>query len=67
MAPGDIVERLAGHRTLGKAPREELAWLAAHGTICEYAAGEVLSSRTAPVAGLFAILTGRVAFFMDRP
>src|SRR5512143_3041605 len=27
----ELVERLATHKTLGPAPREELEWLAAHG------------------------------------
>src|SRR4051812_34929346 len=29
----DLVERLAQHKTLRSAPREELEWLAAHGTV----------------------------------
>ena len=28
MITSDLVDRLAGHKTLGAAPREELAWLA---------------------------------------
>ncbi len=31
MTATDLVDRLANHRTVGAAPREELEWLAAHG------------------------------------
>ena len=40
-----VVERLAGHRTLGSAPRRELEWLAAHGEIRHFAVGENLAPR----------------------
>ena len=63
---GDLVERLARHKTIGTAPREELAWLAAHGTIRQLAAGDVLSTQGAPVTGLFVLLSGRVAIYLDR-
>jgi signal transduction histidine kinase len=62
----DLVERLAGHTTLGAAPREELAWLASHGSLRHLDEGEVLSAKGVPVAGLFVVLTGHVAIFVDR-
>ena len=33
MTSSEVLERLAEHRTLGKAPRHELEWLATHGEI----------------------------------
>ena len=66
MTATDLVERLAGHRTVGAAPREELAWLAAHGSLRHLDEGEVLSAKGAPVSGLFIVLTGHVAIFIDR-
>ena len=33
VTPADLVEQLARHATLGAAPRAELEWLAAHGTL----------------------------------
>ena len=33
MTAPDLVDRLAAHKLLGAAPREELAWLAAHGSL----------------------------------
>ena len=62
----DIVDRLAGHKTLGAAPREELAWLATHGSLRQMDAGEVLTAKSAKVDGLFVLLTGRIAIFVNR-
>jgi hypothetical protein len=44
MTATDLVDRLATHRTLGAAPREELAWLAAHGSVRQMNAGDVLTA-----------------------
>ncbi len=62
----DIIERLANHKTLGSAPREELAWLAANSTLRKLEIGEVLSKKGALVAGMFVLFAGRVALFVDR-
>ena len=62
----DLVDRLAAHRTLATAPREELAWLAAHGSLRRLAPDEVLTRKGEPVTGLFIVLTGRLAIFLDR-
>jgi signal transduction histidine kinase len=62
----DLIERLTQHKTLGSAPREELAWLAEHGFLRRLSAGEVLSAKGHPVVGLFVILSGRLALFVDR-
>ena len=62
----EIIDRLAEHKTLGTAPREELAWLAAHGTLRKLEAGEVLSHKGIPVDGLYVVLSGHVTLFVDR-
>ncbi len=62
----DLVDRLAEHRTLGAAPREELAWLASHGVVRHLNEGDVLTAKGTPVEGLFVLLTGHVAIFVDR-
>jgi signal transduction histidine kinase len=62
----DLVDRLAGHQTLGPAPREELAWLASHGSLRHLDEGEVLAANGAPVGELFVVLTGKLAIFVDR-
>jgi signal transduction histidine kinase len=66
MTSTELIERLLAHQTLGAAPREELVWLATHGSIRSLAAGDVLTSKGAKVEGLFVVLSGRVAIFVDR-
>jgi signal transduction histidine kinase len=61
-----MVERLAAHKTVGSAPREELEWLVKHGSPRTLAPGDVLSTKGVPVSGLFIFLTGHVAIFIDR-
>jgi len=59
MTEQELVDRLAQHRTLGKATRPELEWLVAHGTVREIQAGEILSHKGEQVEGLFIVLSGR--------
>lgn len=62
----NLIERLAAHRTLGSAPRVELEWLAAHGALRSLAAGDLLSVKGHQVEGLYIVLGGRIALFIDR-
>jgi len=62
----ELVDRLAAHRTIGSAPREELEWIAAHGRIRSLAAGELLSSHQRAVEGLYFVLSGLVTIHVDR-
>lgn len=66
MTPTDLVDRLAAHKTLGRAAREELAWLASRGSLRQLNAGDVLTSKGQPVEGLFVVLSGRIAIYVDR-
>jgi signal transduction histidine kinase len=66
MTATDIVDQLTEHKTLGSAPREELAWLASHGAVRHLNAGDVLTAKGATVEGLFVVLTGHIAIFVDR-
>ncbi len=66
MTTSYLFERLLEHKTLGPAPREELAWLAAHGALRKLAPGEVLSHKGFPVEGLFVLLSGHVSLSIDR-
>jgi signal transduction histidine kinase len=63
----DLIDRLVAHKTLGAAPREELAWVASHGTLENIELGEVVSSRDRPVMSLFIVLAGHIAIFVDGP
>jgi len=62
----DLVDRLTEHKTLGAAPREELAWLASHGTLQHFNVGDAVAVKGQPVEGLFVIFTGDIAHFADR-
>jgi signal transduction histidine kinase len=62
----NLIDRLAAHKTVGKAPVAELEWLAAHGSLRTLNEGEILTAKGVPVAGLFVILSGHVAIFVDR-
>ena len=62
----ELIDRLAGHATLGQAPREELAWLAAHASLRHLAEGDLLAATGQPVEGLFIIASGHLAIFIDR-
>jgi len=66
LTASDLLERLVAHKTLGAAPREELAWLVSHGSLRRLEEGDVLSAKGAPVTGLFVVLTGHLAIFIDR-
>jgi signal transduction histidine kinase len=61
-----LVDRLAGHRTLGGAPRRELEWLAAHGTLVHYAAGDLLARRDEVPTIMVIMLSGGGAVYIDR-
>lgn len=69
-AAGDqgILERLQSHRTLGSAPREELAWLAARGTLRRFEAGEVMVSKGQETGdnGIWVIFSGHITVYVDR-
>jgi signal transduction histidine kinase len=66
MKATELVDRLAEHKTLGVAPREELAWLASHGTLRQLGAGEVLTAKGARVEGMFVVLSGQIDISVDR-
>jgi signal transduction histidine kinase len=62
----DLVEQLAAHKTLGGAPRRELEWLVAHGSIRSFEKNEVVSAKGGTVEGLYVVLSGRIAIYVDR-
>jgi hypothetical protein len=45
MPAANLVDRLAGHKTVGAAPREELIWLASRGTLRQMHPGQVLTAK----------------------
>ncbi len=66
MTTTEIVDLLSAHQTVGSAPREELEWLAAHGTLRTFAEGDVMTHKGATVDGMFIILSGHIVIFVNR-
>ena len=66
VSPETVVARLAEHRTIGSAPKDELFWLATHGELIQFAAGDVLASPLGPVAGMYILLSGRISLHLIR-
>jgi signal-transduction protein with cAMP-binding, CBS, and nucleotidyltransferase domain len=62
----ELLDQLAAHRTLGSAPREELEWLAANGTLRHLNTGDVLSAKNDRVEGMYIVLSGHISIFVDR-
>jgi signal transduction histidine kinase len=62
----DLIDRLAAHKALGSAPREELEWLAAHGSIRTLAVGDVLTPKGTQAEVMAIVLDGHVAIYVDR-
>jgi signal transduction histidine kinase len=70
----EVVRRLKDHRMLGQAPETELRWMAAHGVLRVYDAGELFvaagqdagSATTLAIEGLHVVLTGHLAIYVDR-
>src|SRR4249919_2007484 len=66
MDDSDLVARLAQHRTIGAAPREELVWLAAHGALYHTTRGESLTQTASMWDRLAIVLSGHIAIYVDR-
>jgi signal transduction histidine kinase len=62
----DLLEQLCAHATLGSAPRHELEWLVAHGTVQDYPEGGVLTHKGEQALALYIVLSGHVVIFVDR-
>ena len=61
-----LTERLAAHRTIGGAPGDQLAWLVAHGRLCRFEAGAVVTTHGGPVDGLYLVLSGHLSIHVNR-
>jgi signal transduction histidine kinase len=66
MADSDIVERFARHRMLSVAPRNELAWLAAHGCLRTVECGEKITENRDYFDQMIVVLSGHIAISIDR-
>src|SRR5262245_50988207 len=66
MADPHLVDRLAAHRTIGKAPRAELEWLADHGYLARYEPGDITTTLAELIQSLWIMLDGRMSIRVDR-
>jgi len=66
MTTEELVTVLANHRTIGKAPRQELEWIAAHGTLRQLQPGDVVAAKMEVVDALYILLSGRLSHHLDR-
>jgi len=62
----ELVDRLALHRTVGKAPREELVWIAENGSPRRFEQGEMINSHTAVVQRLHILFNGHFSIYVNR-
>ena len=63
---GNLLARLAAHRAVGRAPRAELEWLVAHGTLERYEPGALVARKGEPVDALYIILKGHISHLTDQ-
>jgi len=63
---GDLLSRLQAHRAFAQVPREELEWLAAHGTLERLEPGSMIARKGEPVEALYVILNGHVSHLTDQ-
>jgi len=61
-----LIARLQAHRAFQSVPREELEWLAAHGTLERCDTGDLIAKKGEPVEALYVILSGHVSHFTDQ-
>jgi signal transduction histidine kinase len=61
-----LVDRLATHRLLSSAPREELAWIAAHARARNFTQGELAFREGQPLDTLWIVLTGHLSLRVNR-
>jgi signal transduction histidine kinase len=62
----DLIDQLSQHQTLATAPREELEWLASHGTLRHLEENGILTPKGMVVEGMYVLLEGRIAIYLDR-
>jgi len=62
----DLIDRLSTHRTLGSAPADQIAWIAAHGVLRQLQPGDILTAKDGQVEGLHIVLNGHLTIYVDR-
>jgi signal transduction histidine kinase len=60
------LDRLSGHRTIAKAPPDEIAWVANHGVLRALPEGGILTPKQGVVEGLHIVLSGYLSIHVDQ-
>ncbi len=67
MSDPGLMARLDAHRTIGKAPREEREWIAAHGTLERLEPGQMpAAEQMRAIDSLIVVLSGKMLIRVDR-
>jgi signal transduction histidine kinase len=61
-----IVDRLAALPMFASVPRHELEWLAAHGEVRTFGAGDVIRDPSQPADEMSVLVAGRAALYADK-
>ncbi len=61
-----LVGRLCEHRTLRLAPREQIEWIAEHGSLRHLDAATLFYLKDGPVDELHVVLNGHLSIYVDR-
>jgi signal transduction histidine kinase len=64
--PVDLLDRLENHTLMRGLPREQIAWVAAHGRLRQLAGGELLYKQGTKVDALYLVLSGHLVIHVDR-
>ncbi len=62
----DLIDRLTRHKTIGAAPREELAWLAGQSSLQHPRQGDIIIPKGVPAAGMYVLLSGHMEAWFER-
>jgi len=62
----NLMSLLAHHKSVGTAPVSEHEWLAAHGTLHKYNAGDVVTAKGEQAKKLLVVFSGNIAIRIDR-
>jgi signal transduction histidine kinase len=65
MTTEELVKMLVNHRTLGKAPLDELTWVAEHGVLSQIQPGVVVGKQGEVIDSLFIVFFGRLSTYMN--
>jgi signal transduction histidine kinase len=64
LSTDNLVARLSALRTIGRAPRQELEWLAAHGTLVRFEKGEIVLQYGQVVENMVVMFTGKMSIYV---